>query len=85
MRRVKLDVHQATSRVPFRSGERMARLYEVDADGIETTLVPLFTTRGHDTWARAARRALNKADREGWEVLHRARIEQRIVAEESRT
>ncbi len=81
MKRVKLDVRQRTSRVPFRPGERDARLYEVDADGIETTLVPLYTTRGHETWASAARAALKKADREGWDVYNRVLIMRKIERE----
>lgn len=81
MKRVKLHVHTRTSRVPFRSGERDARLYEVDKDDIETTLVPLYTTRGHETWASAARAALKKADRKAWFVIYRDRIEHRIAAE----
>lgn len=84
MKIVKLDIRQRASRVPFRSGERDARLYEVDTDGIETTLVPLYTSRGHETWAGAARAALKKADREGWEVLNRVFIMRKIEAEERR-
>jgi hypothetical protein len=81
MKRVSVQIRQATSRVPFRSGDRTAYLYEVDADGIETTLVPLFTTRGHETWASAATRALKKADREGWEVHNRWGVERKIAKE----
>jgi len=80
VKRVELRVHQRTSRVPFRSGERDARLYEVDDRNIETGVV-LYTTRGHETWAAAARRALTKADREGWAVLRRGLVERRIAEE----
>jgi hypothetical protein len=73
-------VHQRTSRVPFRSGDYEATLYEVDADGIETDLVPLFTTRGHETQESAVRSALKKADRAAWEVFHRALIERKLAS-----
>jgi len=56
-------------------------LYEVDDRDIETGAVA-YTTRGHESWASAARRAIIKADREGWEVLHRALIERKIASEE---
>ena len=81
MKCVELRVHQRTSRVPFRSGERDARLDEVDADGVPTGKV-LFTTRGHETWASAASAALKKADKMAWEVMHRALILRKIAAEE---
>jgi hypothetical protein len=80
MKRVMLRIQQRTSRVPFRPGAREAILYEIDADDIETGAVA-YTTRGHETWADAARRALTKADREGWEVLHRSLIERKIASE----
>jgi hypothetical protein len=82
VKRVSIQVRQATSRVPFRSGDRTAYIYEVDADGIETTLVPLYTTRNHETWASAVRRALRKADRMGWEVHSRPLIERKLAKEE---
>jgi hypothetical protein len=66
--------------VPFRSGTRDATLFEVDANNIETGAVA-FTTRDHESWASAARRALDKADRAGWEVIHRALIERRIASD----
>ena len=82
MKRVELKIHQRTSRVSFRSGDRDARLYEVDADGIPTGVVA-FTTRGHETWASAARAALKKADKMAWDVKHRDLILRKIASEES--
>ena len=84
MKRVELRVHKRTSRVPFRTGELDARLYEVDADGIQTGKT-LFTTRGHATWASAARAALKKADKMAWNVLHRGLMLRKIESEESGT
>jgi hypothetical protein len=78
---VELRVRSRTSRVPFRDGTFDARLDEVDAKGIPTGAT-LFTTRGHETWARAARAALQKADAKAWNVINRSLVARRIAAEE---
>lgn len=79
--RVELRVRSRTSRVPFRDSTFDARLDEVDEDGIPTGAA-LFTTRGHETWARAAARALQKADVMAWNVVNRDLAARRIAAEE---
>ncbi len=81
MKRVDLRVHQRTSRVPFRSGTRDARLDEIDARGLPTGET-LFTTRGHETWADAARAALKKADKMAWDVVNRGLVLRKIADEE---
>lgn len=68
MRRVELCV--------FRAGSYGARLQDVDTDGTVA-----FTTRGHETWAKAASAALKKADRSAWEITNRTLVTRKIAAE----
>lgn len=80
MRRVELRVRHLMARAAFKVGSYEARLQDVDTDGIETGTVA-FTTRGHETWAKAASAALKKADRSAWEVTNRVPVARKIAAE----
>ncbi len=76
VKKVRVVIRSTTSRVPFRGGTYAAQLEDED----ETTYAILGTTRGHDTWAAAARAALRLADRRGYFVTNRSLVERRIVA-----
>lgn len=82
MRRVELRVRHLMARTAFKSGSFEAKLYDVDTDNIPTGVVA-FTTRGHETWAKAASAALKKADRSAWEITHRDLVARKIAAEEA--
>ena len=79
-RRVELRVRQIMTRTAFKPGTFEARLDVVDANDIPTGAVA-FTTRGHETWGRAASAAILKAERKGWEVTNRALVMRRIASE----
>jgi len=70
------------ARAAFKSGTYEARLDAVDANDIPTGKAA-FTTRGHETWAGAARAALAKADRQSWTVTNRALVGRRIAEQGS--
>lgn len=72
---VRVVVRSSISRVPFRSGTYSAMLED------EGTCAVLGTTRGHDTWARAANAALRLAARRGCLVTNRDLVERRIASE----
>lgn len=76
-KRVHIVVRSTTSRVPFRSGTYSSMLEDEGA----RNYVVLGTTRGHATWAKAARAALRLADKRGYLVTFRDLIEQRIAKE----
>jgi hypothetical protein len=82
VKRVELRVRHVMARAAFKAGLHEARLDEVDSDGIATGVVA-FTTRGHETWASAARAALKKADKMAWDVIRRGLVMRKIEAEES--
>ena len=73
---VRVVVRSTTSRVPFRSGTYSAMLEDDEANNYAV----LGTTRGHDTWAQAARAALRLADRRGHLVMNRELIEHRLAS-----
>lgn len=77
VRLVRIHVRSTTSRVPFRPGTYSA-LLEDEGSGDYSVLG---TTRGHATWAQAARAALSLADRRGYLVTRRELIERRITSE----
>jgi hypothetical protein len=68
LKTVRVLVRSTTSRKPFRPGTYSALLG---------------TSRGHDTWARAAGAALKLADRRGYLVTNRELVERRIASEAS--
>jgi len=72
---VRVVVRSTTSRVPFRQGTFSAMLED---EGARNYAV-LGTTRGHDTWAQAARAALKLADQRGHLVTNRDLIERRLA------
>jgi hypothetical protein len=72
---VRIVIRSTTSRVPFRGDTYSARLEDEDTQ--EYTVRG--TTRGHDTWWRAAQAALRLADRRGFRVLNRELIERRLT------
>jgi hypothetical protein len=76
-KRVHIVVRSTTSRVPFRSGTYSALLEDTDA----RDYVVLGTTRGHPTWAKAARAALRLADQRGYRVTSRDLIARRLAQE----
>jgi hypothetical protein len=74
---VHVVVRSTTPRVPFRSGTYSAMLEDTDT----RDYVILGTTRGHRTWAKAARAALRLADQRGYHVTSRDLIEHRLAKE----
>jgi hypothetical protein len=68
------------ARAAFKAGSFEAQLQDVDTDGIPTGAIA-FTTRGHETWAKAASAALKKADRAAWEITNRVLVARKIAAE----
>jgi hypothetical protein len=73
---VSLKIRSTTSRVPFRGGTYTATLEEEGGD-----YLTLGTSRGHDSWAKAAAAGLRLADARGYIVFHRPLIERRIANE----